>query len=211
MEQYRYAITGEYKDWCEIYKDETIIHDGSLLGLVSKIGNETFLNVNYGTKKRFHSVLKSSNNFKVAVPKEPDFLQSEYAYQFLIFDNEEFKEFIDNIYFDKKPLENSVEISKEDIINTWMLSYPNRKNYSSVSEMKTDIINNILFFSEDAYDVSQLNSIIDTSEFSINKIPVSYENIIIYVDSDEGVYEWSSLIKIDNIIYLKLGDNYFVK
>lgn len=211
MEQYRYNITGEYKDWCEIYKGESIIHEGSLLGLVSKLGNETFLNINYGTKKIFQSILKSNNNLTVAVPKEPDFFQSDYTYQCLIFDNEEFKEFIDNIYFDRELLEKSQKISKEDIVNAWMLTYPNRKNYLSINEMKTDIINHILFFSEDACNVDQLNSIIDNSELSINQIPVSYENIIIYVDSDEGVYEWNGLIKIDNVIYLKLDENYYVK
>ncbi|HHQ1293276.1 TPA: hypothetical protein ACSLA4_002254, partial [Listeria monocytogenes] len=24
----RYKILGEYKDWCEIYKDGTVIHNG---------------------------------------------------------------------------------------------------------------------------------------------------------------------------------------
>lgn len=211
MEKYRYVISGEYKDWCEIYKDRTLIHNGSLLGLVSRVGKESFFNVNYGTKKSFPSVLKIINNFTVAVPRELDLVQSDYMYQPIIFDNKEFKEFVDNIYFDTELLEYLPKVSKEDIINMWMLSYPNRKNYSAIDEMKKDIINNILFFSDETYNLSLLNSVIEAPEFSINYIPSSYESIIIYMDSDEGIYEWNGLIKIENTIYLRLDEKYYVK
>lgn len=211
MEQYKYVKLGEYKDWCEIYKGETLIHNGSFLGIVNKTENETLLNVNYGIKECSHSVLKSINNFKIAVPKESDLIQSEYKYEPIIFDSNEFKEFVDNIYFDKELLENLPKVSRRDIINMWLLSYPNRKDYLNIAEMKKEIMNRILFFSDENYDLSHLNSIISASKFSVNKIPNSYEAIMIYMDSDEGVYEWVSLIKIETSVYLRLDEHYYVK
>ncbi|HEM1580603.1 TPA: hypothetical protein U0Y60_002628, partial [Listeria monocytogenes] len=53
----RYKILGEYKDWCEIYKDGTVIHNGSSLGIVSQVESELCLRLNYGTNKHFYSIL----------------------------------------------------------------------------------------------------------------------------------------------------------
>lgn len=211
MEQYKYNISGEYNDWCEFRKGNVLIHNGSLLGMVKKVGDEILLRVNYNTEKYFYSIIKHSNGLKVIVPREPDLLQKEYKYEPIIFDSVEFKEFVNNIYFDEELLEHLSEVNKKDLINMWLLSSSDCKNYKDVNEMKKDILNNILFFSDDCYTVSQLSNLINTSEFSINAIPDNYKLVLIYVDSDtKGIYEWNGLIKIDNRIYLKLDDKYYL-
>lgn len=55
----KFKILGEYKDWCEIYKDGTLIHNGSSLGIVSQVESELCLRLNYGTNKHFYSILKN--------------------------------------------------------------------------------------------------------------------------------------------------------
>lgn len=211
MEQYKYTISGEYNDWCKFRKGNVLIHNGSLLGMVKKVDDEILLRVNYGTEQYFYSIIKCIDDLKVTVPREPDLLQKEYKYQSIIFDSVEFKEFVDNIYFDEELLEHLPEVNNKDLVNMWLLSSPNHKNYKDVNEMKKDILDNILFFSDDNYAVFQLSNMINTSEFSINPIPDNYELVVIYVDSDEeGIYEWNGLIKLDNRIYLKLDEGYYL-
>ncbi|EAD3492784.1 hypothetical protein ARO55_13750, partial [Listeria monocytogenes] len=98
---YRYKILGEYKDWCEIYKDGTLIHNGSSLGIVSQVESEQYLRLNYGSNKYFYSILKKCGDFIVAVPKKVEFLKAEYKYEPIIFNKQKFDEFIDCIYVDK--------------------------------------------------------------------------------------------------------------
>ncbi|EAF1976425.1 hypothetical protein OPD67_002983, partial [Listeria monocytogenes] len=97
----KFKILGEYKDWCEIYKDGTLIHNGSSLGIVSQVESELCLRLNYGSNKHFYSVLKKRGDFIVAVPKKVEFLKAEYKYEPIIFNKQEFDEFIDCIYVDK--------------------------------------------------------------------------------------------------------------
>lgn len=211
MEQYKYIISGEYNDWCEFRKGNVLIHNGTLLGMVKKVDDEILLRVNYGTEQYFYSIIKCFNDLKVMVPREPDLLQKEYKYQPIIFDSVEFKEFVNSIYFDEELLEHLPEIDKKDLINMWFLSNPNHQSYTNVIEMRKDMLDNILFFSDDKYDVSQLSNMINMSEFSINPIPDNYEIVVIYVDSDdEEIYEWNGLIKIDGRVCLKLDDNYYL-
>ncbi|MGX7194290.1 hypothetical protein [Enterococcus moraviensis] len=181
------------------------------MGIVKKVNNEILLKVNYGTKQYFYSVLKRFNDLVVAVPQDSDVVQSEYKYQPILFAPQEFQTFVDYIYFDEKLLENLSKVSKEDVINMWLLSNPKRKNYSNISEMRKDALDNILFFSDDNYDMTHLKEIINASKFSINPISSEHESIIIYMDSEEGVYEWNCLIKIDNKIYLKIDNKYYIK
>ncbi|MBC1643171.1 hypothetical protein IA812_09240 [Listeria welshimeri] len=167
--------------------------------------------MNYGTEQYFYSIIKCIDDLKVTVPREPDLLQKEYKYQPIVFNTVEFKRFVDNIYFDETLLEHLPEVSKKDLVNMWLLSSPNHKNYKDMNEMKKDMLGNILFFSDDNYYVSQLSNMINASEFSINIIPDNYELVVIYVDSDEeGIYEWNGLIKLNNRIYLKLDDRYYL-
>ncbi|MDN3076636.1 hypothetical protein P0E51_11135 [Enterococcus faecalis] len=211
MEQYKYNVSGEYNDWFEFRKGNILIHNGTLLGIVTKVEDEILLRVNYGTEQYFYSIIKCIDDLKVIVPREPDLLQKEYKYQPIIFDRTEFTEFIENIYFNEKLLEYLPEVNKKDLVNIWMLSNPIHKNYKDVDEMKKDILDNILFFSEDNYVLSQLKDTINTPEFMISQIPENHELVIIYIDNDgKEIYEWNSLIKIDNRIYLKIDDSYYL-
>ncbi|EQC1999810.1 hypothetical protein ACY27F_002953, partial [Listeria monocytogenes] len=53
-----------------MYKDGTLIHNGSSLGIVSQVESELCLRLNYGSNKHFYSVLKKCGDFIVAVPKK---------------------------------------------------------------------------------------------------------------------------------------------
>ncbi|EAA0390308.1 hypothetical protein B1N21_12110, partial [Listeria monocytogenes] len=157
----RYKILGEYKDWCEIYKDGTLIHNGSSLGIVSQVESELCLSLNYGSNKHFYSILKKCGDFIVAVPKKVEFLKAEYKYEPIIFNKQEFDEFIDCIYVDKNLISSVPQISKEDLLNIWFVSNPQHKTYINEMEMQENIVNNILFFSDDEYDISCLKNTIN--------------------------------------------------
>ncbi len=131
----RYKILGEYKDWCEIYKDGTLIHNGSSLGIVSQVESELCLRLNYRTNKHFYSILKKFGDFILAVPKKVGFLKAEYKYEPIIFNKQEFDEFIDCIYVEEKLISSIPQLNKEDILNMWFLSNPLHKTYSNEMEM----------------------------------------------------------------------------
>lgn len=211
MRQFKYIISGEYKDWCEIYKGDLLIHDGSILGIIKEIENGICFRTNYGTQNYFYSVLKRFNSLIVTVPKKPDFLKKDYLYQPLYLEEQEFNSFMDVTYSDSRPLNNLSKITKNDLVNIWLLSNPTRKNFSDEHEMRRETLLNILFFSDNDYELSLLNEQINDYGFSINEIPNNSESIIIYMDGDEGIYEWNGLIKIDEKVYLKLDDDYYMK
>ncbi|MCA5013051.1 MULTISPECIES: hypothetical protein [unclassified Enterococcus] len=210
MTQFRINILGEYNDWCEIYKDNILIHNGSLIGILSKVENKIFLRINYGTPDYFYSEIKYLGNNIISVPRQPNLLNSQYRYQPLIFNTQEFEAFIDTVYFDKELLKELSEVSKEDLINMWLLSNPNRGNYSDILELEQSTLKNILFFSDDCFDVSNLKKVIDSSSTVISQICGNLEPVIIYMDSDKGMYEWSGLVKIEDKILLRLDDYYFI-
>lgn len=88
------------------------------------------------------------------------FLKAEYKYEPIIFNKQEFDEFIDCIYVDEKLISSIPQLNKEDILNMWFLSNPLHKTYSNEMEMQENIINNILFFSDDEYDISCLKRLL---------------------------------------------------
>ncbi|EAC4201029.1 hypothetical protein ACTNHA_001315 [Listeria monocytogenes] len=206
----KFKILGEYKDWCEIYKDGTLIHNGSSLGIVSQVESELCLRLNYRTNKHFYSILKKFGDFILAVPKKVGFLKAEYKYEPIIFNKQEFDEFIDCIYVEEKLISSIPQLNKEDILNMWFLSNPLHKTYSNEMEMQENIINNILFFSDDEYDISCLKKVINKPDLSVHPIDSNYEVITIYMDGDAGMYDWDGIIIINNNAYLKVDKHYYM-
>lgn len=77
-------------------------------------------------------------------------------------------------------------------------------------EMQENISNNILFFSDDEYDISCLKNVINKPDLSVHPIDSNYEVITIYMDGDAGMYEWKGIVIIDNNAYLKIDKHYYI-
>ncbi|EHC6301072.1 A-kinase anchor protein 11 [Listeria monocytogenes] len=92
----------------------------------------------------------------------------------------------------------------------WFLSNPLHKTYSNEMEMQENIINNILFFSDDEYDISCLKKVINKPDLSVHPIDSNYEVITIYMDGDAGMYDWDGIIIINNNAYLKIDKHYYM-
>ncbi|EAF3151002.1 hypothetical protein CSI31_15275, partial [Listeria monocytogenes] len=80
--------------------------------------------------------MKKCGDFILAVPKKVEFLKTEYKYEPIIFNKQEFDEFIDCIYVDKNLISNVPQISKEDLLNMWFVSNPQHKTYINEMEMQ---------------------------------------------------------------------------
>ncbi|EJE4647789.1 hypothetical protein MKC07_003203, partial [Listeria monocytogenes] len=61
--------------------------------------------------------MKKCGDFILAVPKKVEFLKTEYKYEPIIFNKQEFDEFIDYIYVDEKLISSIPQINKEDLLN----------------------------------------------------------------------------------------------
>lgn len=114
------------------------------------------------------------------------------------------------IYVDEKLISSIPQINKEDILNMWFLSNPLHKTYNNEMEMQENIINNILFFSDDEYDISCLKNVINKPDLSVHPIDSNYEVITIYMDGDAEMYEWKGIVIIDNNAYLKIDTHYYI-
>ncbi|BDR59329.1 hypothetical protein [Xylocopilactobacillus apicola] len=209
MTKYHYSVSGEYKDWIKIYKNNTLVHNGSLLGLILNKNGKIVLRLNYGTNQYFETELKYSKDFIVVVPLVPEMLKDTYKYVPIIFSDDEFKTFLEVIYADVELFKNLPDLSKQDLLNMWLLSSSIQKNYLNLIEMENDILNRILFLSNDKYDVGDIKYIIKELKGSIYKIPENSEDVVSYIDSADGICEWNGLIKIGEKIHLKIDEDHY--
>ncbi len=70
-------------------KGNTVIHNGSLINLISFNNNNLEIRLNYGIDKCYVSELKSVGDFIITVPIK-DFSNSDYVYVPLVFNNDEY-------------------------------------------------------------------------------------------------------------------------
>ncbi|EAF4518558.1 A-kinase anchor protein 11 [Listeria monocytogenes serotype 4b] len=92
----------------------------------------------------------------------------------------------------------------------WFVSNPQHKTYINEMEMQENIVNNILFFSDDEYDIFCLKNTINKPDLSVHPIDSNYEVITIYMERDAGMYEWDGIVILDNNAYLKIDKHYYI-
>lgn len=211
MNNFRYIIYGDYGDWWKIYIGDTLLHYGNIT-VLHKEGNNLLMDLNYGTKSNFSTMILRGDNIILSVPIQPGMLEEGYIYQPLIFTLDEFKTLISHSYYDDGSLFHSLkEVSKDDLLNMWLLTAPNHQNYTDRHEMLTDIINSILFISDDIFDVTVIHDIIHSTEFTVKSTPKLYKSITIYIDGVDGVLEWNSLLSINGELYFRINENYYIE
>lgn len=209
MSKYTYIVSGEYGDWLEMYKSNILIHSGNIS--VFRNAKSLLLDLNYGTRYTSTSVIKTSNEFIVNVPIIPQMLSDKYLYQTLIFERQEFMDFVLHTYYSlEKPLKELENVTKADIVNIWLLSYPNHMNFSNRCDMMNTILQSVLYVADDNYDITDIEYILSQPNLSVRKIDGVHNEITIYIETDLQVVEWDCLISISDKLYFRLDYNYYV-
>ncbi|WP_300380878.1 hypothetical protein [Clostridium sp.] len=212
MDKYIYKVTGDYKDWLEMKKSDTIFHNGSLIGLISYANDRLELKLNYGTDLYYHSELKKADDIIITVPMKEYLLKDDYMYIPLVFDEEEYEELVEISYVDRELLKNIQQVNKQDLCNILLNNFKCRFGITGYLEFN-DIINSIIAFSEDEAELAEcINNIISNESINLQRIgEEGSKNITIFIDFLGNLYEWNSVVKIGDKFYLKIVDDYVME
>lgn len=212
MNKYIYKVTGDYKDWLEMKKNDTIFHNGSLIGLISYVNDRLELKLNYGTDLYYYSELKKVDDIIITVPMKEYLLKDDYMYIPLVFDEEEYEELVEISYVDRELLKNIQQVNKQDLCNILLNNFKYRFDIEGYLEVN-DIINSIITFSEDEVELAErINNMISNENINLQRIgEEDSKNITIFIDFLGNLYEWNSIVKIGDKFYLKIVDDYMME
>lgn len=212
MNKYIYKVTGDYKDWLEMKKNDTIFHNGSLIGFISYVNDRLELKLNYGTDLYYHSELKKVDDIIITVPMKEYLLKDDYMYIPLVFDEEEYEELVEISYVDRELLKNIQQVNKQDLCNILLNNFKYRFDIEGYLEVN-DIINSIITFSEDEVELAErINNMISNENINLQRIgEEDSKNITIFIDFLGNLYEWNSIVKIGDKFYLKIVDDYMME
>lgn len=208
MNKYQYKVTGDYRDWLEMKKGNTVIHNGSLIGLIAFGNNKLEIRLNYGLDRYYLYELKFLEDFIITVPVK-DFYDNNYIYVPLVFNNDEYKELIEICYIDKNLLKNVKKVNKGDIFIILLNLF---KTVFGIKEYLdfSDITNNIICFSQNDEEIKRcLNNFYKRQEVNM-RLDKNGKTITTFVEINECLYEWNAVVKIDDNYYFKFVDDYLI-
>jgi hypothetical protein len=211
MKKYTYKVTGEYKDWLEMKKENTVFHDGSLIGLISYVYDRLELRLNYGTDKYYDSEIKKAGDVIIIVPLE-ECLNKQYMYIPLVLTIEEYKEIIEISYIDKELLKNIREATMNDIKNILLCNFKSKFKMDMNIMSFDELLDNVIAFSE--YDEEVKGALEQIDEYGIITSVLQEKeltNIAMYVDIENNVYELDVILYDGNEFYIRITDNYVVQ
>ncbi len=208
MNKYQYKVTGDYRDWLEMKKGNTVIHNGSLIGLIAFGNNKLEIRLNYGLDRYYLYELKFLEDFIITVPVK-DFYDNNYIYVPLVFNNDEYKELIEICYIDKNLLKNVKKVNKGDIFIILLNLF---KTVFGIKEYLdfSDITNNIICFSQNDEEIKRcLNNFYKRQEVNM-RLDKNGKTITTFVEINGCLYEWNAVVKIDDNYYFKFVDDYLI-
>lgn len=212
MTKYCYDVTGDYKDDLKMEKDDIVIHDGNLLGLITYTNGRLELNLNYGKNVFCPCELKKLDDMVITVPHKDYLNNNDYFFMPLIFEPAEYEQFIEITFIDRPLLDNIQQMNKEDISNFIMMRF--RIEFGILETLSTEeIVENIVACSQEDDKVSELIQRMLNNEISgIKKIDERDKKYItLYIDFSEKLYEWNTIFKFKGDYYFKLVDDYAIK
>lgn len=209
MKKYIYEVTGEYKDWLKMKKGDIVVHNGSLIELISYSNNRLELKLNYGKDVYYPCEIKKTGDIMITIPMEEFCLKDDYLYIPLIFNQEEYEELIQICYIDRKLLNNVQYVNKKDVYNLLSIQFKLEFGLSETLNFKY-IFNNIIAFSEYDEEIAQCIRAIKSKEcINIQRLDKNNsKTITLFVDFSGNLYEWNSVIKAGDKFYFKLVDDY---
>ena len=209
MKKYTYKVTGEYKDWLEMKKENVVLHEGSLIGLISHVHDRLELRLNYGTDKYYISEIKKIGDIIITTPLEVEDLNEDYLYLPLILTSEEYDEIIEISYIDRNLLENIQKATMDDIKRILLHNFKNELKVNIEVENFDELLDNVIAFSEHDEEIEGALERIDEHEIVISRLQEdALTNIIMYIDIENNVYEWDEVLYGEKNFYVKIVDDY---
>lgn len=211
MSKYFYEIKGEYKDNLKMKKEDTVIHDGNLIGLISYTNERLELNLNYGKASCNPCEIKKINNLIITVPIKENLYKSDYKYKPLVFELEEYEKLTEISYIDRELLNYIRQVNKQDIYNLLTMRFKLEFGVLEGLNFK-DIIDNIVASSENDDKLTDcIHSSLSNEIVNIQKLDEDNSvNITLYIDFLDKLYEWNNVIKNIENYYFNLIDNYAI-
>jgi len=215
MKKYTYKVTGEYyKTWLEMKKENTMVHNGSLIGLISYNRDRLELNLNYGTYNYYSSEIKKASDMVITTPLEADNLNENYLYTPLILTGVEYDELIEISYIDRDLLKNIKEVTMNDIKNILSNNFKTEFNVTTPNLEFKEITDNVIAFSKHDEKVKNAFNLMNCDEGEALLLQMkdgTGEKVTMYIDMDDNLYEWTPIIYSENKVYLRLVDDYAVQ
>jgi len=209
MKKYTYNVTGEYKDWLEMKKENIVLHEGSLIGLISYVHDRLEIRLNYGTDKYYISEIKKVGNMIITTPLEVDDLNEGYMYIPLLLTNEEYEELVETSYIDRGLLQNIREATVNDIKNILLCNFKNKFKVDMEVMDYEELLDNVIAFSEHDEEVEGALERIDEYGIVISRLQDdALTSITMYIDIENNVYEWDEFLYDGNEFYVRITDDY---
>lgn len=182
------------------------------MGIIQNESTQLELVLNFNTNKNHKFEIKRLHNLFIAIPKEPECLKGDFVDVTITLTEEELIELIEMSYLSKSLVRDIPLAKNEDIIKTWLLTFHNRSNYSSYKELKRHIQESIVYFSNNDKEVLKYfdANINEKDDMEIKMINASTELVTLYLAVEGNTYEWNSIVKINEKIYLKIDDVYVI-
>lgn len=196
---FQYKVTGPYNDWCELYMNKKMIHQGLVFVFKDDEIENSQLHINFGEKRYVTLNLRKSNHFILAIPLNAIIENSSYIP--LVFTEDEFLKLM-KINLRDAELINISKATNEDLIKLWY-STSKQKVLSNYD------LRNIIAYSNCDEEIDKIFvSIKRNPVLKVIKFDCKYEDIITYLEINNKIYEWDAFVKYDTRICLKLTDQY---
>lgn len=211
MGKYYFKVSGEYNIDVKMKKDDIILHDGSVLTLISITNTSAELNLNYGKRHQHPYELKKIEHLIISVPMKDYLYRLDYQYIPLIFESEEFLQLMKISYIDKCMFHYIPQISMTDIFNLFAVRFRLEHNIIEMLSFK-NIIDSIIASSEGSnHVITYLQSFLHSQKIHLRKLNGNLTEIALFIDISDKIYEWNTVYKVGKTYYLEIADKYAIE
>lgn len=201
-----------YREDAIVLLDNQLLYKGSAIVLLEYYGNELLINFNYGDIDNYPVKICRYKDYFITVPAVPFCLSKNYKFESLIFEKEDFMTLIDFGFYEEKCINKMENLKFRDVIDIWLYTFDNDQPFINIIEKQRFVFKNILSLSDETINLDELiKRVLSTNKFKLERIEKSFDEVALYLDTQNEIKEWNALIKINDDIGLKLNDKYFIR
>ena len=211
MKKITYKVTGEYGDLLEMKKGNVVLHEGSLIGLISCAHDRLELRLNYGTDKYHVSEIKKAGDKIIITPSETDKLIEGHLYFPLVLTNEEYEELVEVSYIDRYLLNNIQDATMVDIKKILSCIFKNEFNITAKNFCFEELLDNVVAFSKYGEKaMATLEQIANDKTTVLQVQEGAMTRVTMYVAILSNIYEWDSIVYNEGKFFFRIVDDYVV-
>lgn len=201
-----------YRESTIILYDDQLLYKGSAIVLLEYYDNELMINFNYAHHDNYPVKIRRYKDLFITVPAVPFCLFKNYKFKSLVFGKKDFITLIDFGFYETKCINEIKELSVRDAIDIWIYTFDNDQSFTDILEKQRIMLNSILSLSDETIHLDKLiKRILRADSFKPERIKKPFDEVMMYLDTQDEIKEWSALIKVDDDIGLKLNDKYFIR